>query len=277
MVVAVLASVSLALAARALHPWGPQLLAPGPQELGRELNRMGALVDDAEVMGVASGRLQNRWAERLQSGFHDSPCKDELLSSLGLRTRIFVSAERDATQAARAQLDRLRTLAARSTVRPLVDPATEREIAALGARVEVAGRAWMERATWQQTFVDPAFAPCVSTLRTADGVGTEAPLGPGEGRNSVAVAGTGGGTLCPSGLAADGRIVVLDSPFACYGEAGCDCAPSLVLPGAVLGPELPLAEPPRTRDAVPAPSVLSPDAGGPAPPPPPPVLEEPLD
>lgn len=65
---------------------------------------------------------------------------------------------------------------------------------------------------------------------------------------------------------------------ACYGDAGCDCAPSLVLPGAVLGPELPPAGapgPPATT--VPAPRVLSSEAGGPIPPPPLAELEELLD
>jgi hypothetical protein len=148
----------------------------------------------------------------------------------------------------------------------------EVKIQALSARASAAAESWLERAAWQKAFVEPAFSRCAATLRAADGVTSEAARAPGEELLVVAVAGIGGGVICPSGIAADGRVVVLESPVACYGTKECDCALSAVLPGAVLGPELPLAEPPRAEPSPPT----TPGAEA-APSPTPAPDDEPLD
>jgi hypothetical protein len=69
-------------------------------------------------------------------------------------------------------------------------------------------------------------------LEPAPGIPSPGVPAAGE-RPGIAVVGLGGGSICPLGLPAHGRVVVIDGP-ACVSRAGCACEPVPVHPGAVL-------------------------------------------
>lgn len=59
----------------------------------------------------------------------------------------------------------------------------------------------------------------------------------------VALAGIGGGRLCPMDAPADGSVWIAPTGRACYSAGPCGCAPEPVEPGAVLGPGQPTSPP----------------------------------
>ena len=214
----------------------PSLLAPGPQDLAAALSTTQKLLGDAEVVGIATARLQNRLAELLAAGAKD--CAPPELLSLTARANIFVTHHRDATQSARAQDKRLTRLLAATTIEPLLDPATLRQIDVLHQRLQRQIQLFFQLRSWHGQYVTPLLRACKPALVTTEGLADPAPRPANEIRSEVAVIGIRGGMVCPVGVRADDDVVVIADGQACYSaaEGDCYCKPGVVLPGAVLGP-----------------------------------------
>jgi len=164
----------------------------------------------AEALGEAVGLLHNAFAERLGTRRTLPVCDDPELGSLVARTRSFGEAWHAAVEDAR---------------QVAADPTQT-------ARLQAQVRAVTEAGAWHRHHVESSFRGCVPKLESAPGVGSPAFAAAGE-RRGIAVIGVGGGSICPLGLPARGRPVVIEGP-ACVSRAGCDCEPVEVEPGAVL-------------------------------------------
>ncbi|MBN1334819.1 MAG: hypothetical protein JXB39_02550 [Deltaproteobacteria bacterium] len=215
-------------------PAGPSALAPGFEDLEGAMATLEAQADRAEASQVATARIHNRLAERLASG-QEVPCDDIALLPLLGRTPPLLAAWRASAQTARMDLARLERLARSATLAPVLDARTRARIEALEERVRPQASTWLEASAWQSRFVAPILERCRPAL--VPGPGLPDPLDPDRpAQGSVAILGVGGGRVCPVDLPADGSVVVLPSPEACYGPEDCACFGEPVLPGAVLGP-----------------------------------------
>ncbi|MCK6548692.1 hypothetical protein L6R52_22805, partial [Myxococcota bacterium] len=103
-------------------PLEPSMLAPGPDDFARALERTSTLLDESEAVGRALQRLHNRWAELAANGKLKSPCTIDEARSIAARSRVFGAAHRDAVQAARAAGRRLQRIVSAPTVVPALDP-----------------------------------------------------------------------------------------------------------------------------------------------------------
>jgi len=218
----------LPLLALLLLAFDPALLAPGPGELRAQTARLEAQLAEADAVGVAEARIHNRLAEGPLRQGRAALCEGEENRSLLARSRLFGAAYRDRVQSARASADRLRRMLAEPTLEPVLVPEERARAEALLARVEEHARRYGEMAAWQARHLEPALSRCRPALAPAPGLA--GPRGAG-----TAVAGVGGGLVCPGNHPADGSVVVLPEPLACWDEASCRCAPMPVTPGAVLG------------------------------------------
>lgn len=216
-------------------PLGPAALAPGPQELRDAGQAMEQRLDAADAIGVALSRVHGRWAERELAAPRADPCADPDAVSLAARARALGRGYRDAVQSARVGLERLERLWAAPTIVPLLDPNARDAATVVRDRVARHVESYLEAASWQGLYVEPRVRACAVTLTPVAGLSWAGPTATDEELGSVAIIGIGGGTVCPTQDPADGRVVVVNGA-ACYGDAGCRCAPEPVLPGAVLGP-----------------------------------------
>lgn len=219
-------------------PLEPSLLAPGPDDFARALERTTSLVDESEVVGRALERLHNRWAELAVAGKLKSACASDEARSIAARSRVFGAAHRDAVQAARAAGRRLQRILSAPTVVPALDPRAQQRADRVRVRVDDEVRRWVELRAWHHRHVEPAVKSCAARLVLANVAGLASTLacGTGECREPAAIVGIGGGRICPGGLPADGRVVIAPDGRACHGAATCECAPEPVQPGAVIGP-----------------------------------------
>ena len=209
-------------------------IAPGPAELRASLAALEARLDEAEAVGRAAERLQNAWGIALATGVRAPCAADPAAHAVAARVVAFGAAWRDAAQRARAEDDRLAGWVSSETVSPLLDAETGARVAAARARVAAQSDAWLEFVGWQDRYFTPSAAGCADGLSAAPGVALALPVAPDERQLPVAIIGVGGGTVCPVGAPADGRVVLLPNAVACMGDASCACAPAPVSPGAVL-------------------------------------------
>ncbi len=233
----------------------PSALAPGFTELDAAVTTLKAQAVRAEASQVALERIHNRLAERLAAE-GAVLCEDPTLA----RTSSLLAAWRASAQTARMDLARLRRVASSSTLAPVLDARARADLETLTARVDRQVPAWLEAAAWQSRFVDPVLERCQPVL--APGPGLPDPLAPERpATGPVAVVGFGGGLVCPGDHPADGGVVVLPAPEACYGPVDCACFVEPVLPGAVLGPPPELEPPASGASPEPAPAGEPPFTG----------------
>jgi hypothetical protein len=209
-------------------------IAPGPAELRASLETLEARLAEAEAVGRAAERLQNAWGTALAAGVRAPCAADPAAHAVAARVVAFGAAWRDAAQRARAEDGRLAGWVSSETVAPLLDPETGARVASARARVQAQSDAWMEFLGWQARYFTPTATGCTSALSAAPGVALALPVAPDERSLPVAIIGVGGGTVCPVGAPADGRVVLLPNAVACMGDGDCSCAPAPVSPGAVL-------------------------------------------
>lgn len=219
----------LLLAAALAVTADPSLLAPGPQELRAQVATLRRHLDDADAVGHAESRIHNALAQGALPQGPTALCADDASRSLLARSRVFGRAYRDLVQTTRSDAGRLRRLLAEPTLEPILRREQRATADALLARVDEHVRRYRELAAWQARYLEPALQRCRPELAAGQGL-------PGERSPRTAVTGVGGGRICPANQPADGRVVVLDAPRACYGVDDCTCTPTPVDPGAVLGP-----------------------------------------
>ena len=205
-------------------------LAPTLSEWSASLDETEARARTSEAVGTAAQRLQNAWGERLMSGSRPCEPNDELAA----RMRVFGAAWRDAVQVARVRSERLGRLTSAATVVPLLDDEALSRAQQVRERISAQERAWMEYRAWHGQYAVPSLRGCAQVVTLASpGLGAARPWL--ELNRPVAVVAVGGAMLCPAGVPADGRVVVIDGA-ACVGDASCACVAAVVLPGAVLAP-----------------------------------------
>lgn len=251
-------------------PIDPSLLAPGPDTLASRLALAEERISSAEAIGRALARLHNRFAESQGVKRPGGTCAGEELASLALRARVFGRAHRDATQAARAEGRRLRSVLQAPTVVPVLDEAAKRRSDGLLERINRELARWNELRAWHHRFVEPVISTCAARAGApawratepapAAGIAPSLDCAAGECPPAVAILALGTGRVCPSGQVAWGRVVIVRGGVACVeatggaegradasiGEpdataaprpsSGCSCAPAPVLPAAVLAP-----------------------------------------
>lgn len=208
----------------------PSLLAPGPQELAAQVKRLREHLAEADAVGGAEARIHNLLAAGPAQAGSSALCSTPENRSLLTRSRVFGKAYRDAVQTTRADAARLRRMLEEPTLQPILRPEQREQADELLGQVDAHVRRYREQAAWQARYLEPAARSCAAELSAAPGISTGADAGP------VAVVGVGGGRICPAGAAADGRVVVLQAPKACWSSGSCTCTPASVLPGAVIGP-----------------------------------------
>lgn len=213
-------------------------MAPGPVELREANAAMDARLLESRALGAAVSRIQSRWAERALRGASKLGCDDAEARSLAARSRALGAAWRDAVQSARVQLDRLETLWITPTVTPLLDLDDLRRADTIRADVADATRRLGEASAWQNRVVDPAMRGCAVAIEPAEGLAAPSPVAADEVGAPVAIFALGGGLVCPIGVPADGRVVVVPDGQACLGTRDCfTCTPEDLLPATVLSPK----------------------------------------
>jgi hypothetical protein len=225
------------LTASAAPPPSPasRALAPGQPDYLHHRRALAERLAEADAVGVALTRVHNSLGGLLSAGLA-KPCESERARSLAARTRPLGAAYRDAAQSARAEAARVRTLLQAPTLAPLLQDEDRNAAEGLLQRSAAHARRYLELHAWQERFVEPFLRQCDAKLVPAEGLPGAGPTGPGNEEGPVAVLGLGGGRICPGNYVADGRVLILLSPKACYGGPTCTCEPRPVLPGAVLGP-----------------------------------------
>lgn len=206
----------------------PGVLAPGPGEWRAQIRRLEERLGEADAIGAAEARIHNELAQGpIQAR---ALCSTEANRSLLTRSTAFGAAYRDAVQSARADGTRVRRMLGEPTLQPLLGKEQREHAQTLLGRVEGHAIRYREMAAWQQRYLAQAARSCPMELVPTEGVG-------GLATAKVAVLATGGGRICPFGIPADGRVVVLPSPDACHSDGEvCGCTPRPQAPAAVLGP-----------------------------------------
>ena len=214
----------------------PAQLAPGPDALLASLERAEQLLEESRAIGHATTRLQNAFGADRASG--TVTCTMQATLSYGARAQVFGQAHRDRVQSASAEVDRLERLAAAPTVAPVVDAQLSARVSSARDRVDAEVRSVRVHAAWHERYILPRLLECRPPLRPAVGLAPWSPF-EADGEQPVAVVGTRGGVICPSGARANGQVVVLEDSAACWDrDDRCYCRPEPVLDGAVLGESL---------------------------------------
>jgi hypothetical protein len=224
-------------------------LAPSIEDLDDALLEAERRLARSRAVGTAVGLIQNRFGE-LRDGERRLPvCEDDELASLVTRSRSFGPAWRDAAQSARVAADRVSIMATRETVASQLDDPRRERLAAVEAGAWQQALAAAEAGAWHRRYVESSFESCGLTLVPVPGLEVPGVRTPDELAAPIAVIGLHFGMLCPDQQQANGKVVLLAGPDACWSVAGCDCAPIPVHPGAVLGPAdgLPSVAPGRER------------------------------
>lgn len=198
---------------------GPADLAPGPAELRHAEEALVELLALADAQARATFRLQEAWTAGTRP---QDAC----------RLRTFAEAWGRSAQSVRVRGQALERIAAAPTVVPLLDDADSARLEALSRRAADHEAAWLELVAWDSRSKLPR---CETPLAAAPGFPHPGVQAADDPVARVAIVATGGGWLCPEGVPADGRVVVLRGTTACVApEATCGCTPQPALPGAVL-------------------------------------------
>ncbi len=241
---------------------GPADLAPGAPELIAAQQRLEALLATSQAAARATARLQAAWTSRPAPR---SPCADAERLAIGWRIERFGAAWREASQAARAQAERVRKVSGAATVAPLVDAKWSARLEALRARTDRDARAFLEASAWEVAWVRPALAACpIVEPAPAPGIPMlEVPVR-GEPPPAVAVLALGDGWVCPGAVRADDAVVLVPGEACWSASPTCGCEPGKVDPGAVLGPAPEVAVPEEGPKLAPeaAPGAVPPRSAG---------------
>ena len=215
---------------------GPEAvaLAPSWPEVQASATVLELRLAEAEAALRALARVHNGVGARLAAG--ETGCGDALLMGAVARTPALGALARARAQAARAQAARVASGRAASTVAPLVGGAAAAWLDALDARAAGLAEVAAGLEAYEIRFVAPLRARCRPALAVAPGLPDPTPIAPGESRKPVAVVALGPGVVCPAGLPAEGAAVLVRGAACVAPDASCDCTPSPVSPGAVLGP-----------------------------------------
>jgi hypothetical protein len=217
----------------------PADLAPGAPELLAAEARLQELLVTSDAAARATGRLQVAWTV---AATPPKVCDDAERLGVGWRIERFGAAWREASQAVRAEAERVRRVRAASTVAPLVDARWTTELDGLLARAEHDEHAFLEASAWEATWVRPALAACPAVpLAATDGVAMAEVAVRGEPAPSTAVIGMGDGWVCPGAVRGDDAVVIVAGEACWSASPTCGCTPVPVAPGAVLGPPPPEA------------------------------------
>ena len=216
----------------------PALAAPKVSETASGVNILHNRLAVADALATALFRVQNNLAILRSRSTQVPGCDHAEAIDLALRAESLGPALRDATQAARAQADRVGLLLAAPTVQPLLDAALHYRATTLLDHSDELQLSYLEAAAWQARYAKSLTRRCDAELKPADGLRAEPTWTVSTGDSStglVAVIALAGGWVCPGGFPGVGRPVIVRST-ACYGDVDCDCTPVPVLPAAVLGP-----------------------------------------
>ncbi|MFT5456619.1 MAG: hypothetical protein ACI9K2_003106 [Myxococcota bacterium] len=190
---------------------------PAIVDVTEALARAEDVLARADAAGVAVGRLQQRWWDH-------AGCTRESAADAA-RMRILGAAWRDALQSARVAESEVGDLATAPTVAPLLPVATRDRVGALAAEVQANTARWAVAGAFHARFVEPPMRSCDGGLEPGPGLGAFGPA-------AVIVL---DGELCPPAPRI-GRVAIVVRPSCVAPDAGCDCEPSLLAPGAVLAP-----------------------------------------
>lgn len=242
----------------------PGDLAPGIPEVQASEAALAERLSATRAVATAVSRLQAEWTVRSplvppKGGRPAGPCDDAERVAVGWRIERFGAAWRELTQATVAEAGRVRRTRGSPVAAPLIDADWGRRLDALLAEADTARAAFLEASAWQARFVRPVLATCPAPeLAPAPGFTGELPAVRGSAADPIAVLGFGDGVVCPGALPADGSVLLLPAPSACWEVGpGCACEAAPVAPGAVLGPA---PEPPEASE----PQLVVPDAARPA-------------
>lgn len=231
---ALFVALLLLIGATGAGPSEREQLSPTLADLDAALTEAERRLERSEAIGLAVGLVQNRFAQ-LRDGARRLPvCEDATLASLVTRSRTFGPAWRDAAQAARVAADRLSRMAERETVAPLLASARRARIADVEARAEEQAVAATEAGEWHRRYVESSFEDCELELARSEGLAAPGVRTPTERAAPIAVVGLHSGMLCPDQEPANGQVVLLAGPDACWSPGACDCEPAPVHPSAVL-------------------------------------------
>jgi hypothetical protein len=225
--------------ARADEPKPLEQLAPTLADVHAALVSAELALVRSEAIGVAVGLIQNRLAPWRAESRRLPVCEEPEVASLVARSRRFGPAWRDAAQTARIDATRAEQMAARSTVQPILGRSRSERIDRAAAAARVQAEAAAEAGEWHRRFVESAFDDCETRLEPAAGFPPPGSIGQGEATRPTAVIGIDHGTVCPDQFPANGEVVLLPEPRACWSPGGCACTPEPVYPGAVLGATAP--------------------------------------
>jgi hypothetical protein len=205
------------------------LLAPGPKELDDALTELEARLDRADAAATALIRTHNALGEALATAQGTLACDAPAIGYVA-RTEPLGSGYRDRVQAARAQGERVATIAAAPTVQSLAKGPVKARTSAATTRLAAHERGYAEIDAWQKRFVLPIAKRCHPQLAPSSGLGEPA-------SDWVAFVALAPGRICPSNESADG-FALARGPV-CLSIGTCACAPSPVAPGAVLSAAAP--------------------------------------
>lgn len=136
----------------------PSLSTPAPADLAQVAAELERRVVEAEARGQETASLQNAWVTSGAPG--RKPCQEPADLVLAQQAEAAGKALRDASQAARAQADRVRELLLAPSLAPLLDEAALARHAALIARADESARRTLEASAWHARFLAPVLARC---------------------------------------------------------------------------------------------------------------------
>ncbi|MCB9742189.1 MAG: hypothetical protein H6741_18485 [Alphaproteobacteria bacterium] len=222
-------SLLLLSAALAQAPLG---LSPTPQELQAGLADLERHLTRADAVGEALSATQNAYAQRRAAGAPGG-CADVEGLGIAARTEVFGAAYRDLLQSARAQSQRVHTMAEAPTVSALAEGVLAEEIATLERRLDGHERRLAESIAWQRSQLSSTLQRCEHPLIGGEGFAGDRELRLDRGRVAVIV--LEGGVAWPQGEEITGGVWLVP-PEACWAPAEGECAPAPTAPGAALGP-----------------------------------------
>jgi hypothetical protein len=238
-------------------------LAPTLAEHNEHADALDEAITETAAVLEAIARMHNTWTTLTPPGLRTSVCEEVPLATVGLRAEAFLAAAAPSLARLTTRLERHIATATAPTVAPLLHPDAPDELAERQATVARLQARLAEAAVWQTTHVSHRIRDCQPPDTSLRGIARD-PYAEGP----VAVLAAGGGVLCPPGVPADGRVVVMDGPACIASSAVCGCVGEPARPGAVLlkvDEGRPAPEPTPTPPPTPTPDVAAVAPAGPTP------------